>query len=283
MEDIAEKRVKIILCVLNTAVLLSACAFSYAAQVPQRIISLGPSVTRQLYLLGAEDRLIGCTTHCTRPKEAIQKEKVGDAIDVNLEKVISLNPDLVLATSLTNANAVKKLKTLGIEVMVFATPKDFRELCAQFTELADKVGKEKRSKEILTEVKKRVYALKKDVDGLKRPRVFIQVGAKPLFTQTKDSFINDLIVFAGGVNIASDAKSGFYSREMVVEKNPEIIIITTMGITGEEEKSIWNKYETLDAVRLKRVYILDPYKFCSLTPVSFADTLEEMAKILHAR
>ncbi|MBL7069425.1 MAG: ABC transporter substrate-binding protein [Candidatus Omnitrophica bacterium] len=274
---------KRLLYTVTIAVILSITHASYAARSPQRIISLGPSITRQLYLLGVEDSLIGCTIYCEKPKEAKEKERVANAIDVNLEKVISLNPDLVLATSLTNPKAIKKIEALGIAVILFATPENFSQLCSQFAELAERLGKGERAQEILTAVKDKVYLLKERVEGFKKTRVFIQVGAKPLFTQTRDSFINDLIEFAGGVNIASGAKSGFYSREKVIEDNPEVIIITTMGITGEEEKNIWNKYKTLDAVRHNRIYILDPYKFCSVTPVSFAETLEEMVGILHSQ
>ena len=80
----------------------------YANQVyPKRIISLGPSLTKELYLLGVEDRLIGCTVYA--PECAKDKEKVGTVIDINLEKIIKLKPDLVLATSLTNPKRVEKL------------------------------------------------------------------------------------------------------------------------------------------------------------------------------
>lgn len=248
---------------------------------PQRIISLGPAITEELYILGAEDRLIGCTVYCQRPPEAKKKEKVGTVIEVNLEKIVSLRPDLVLATSLTDPDAKEKLKNLGIKTVTFPAAKDFNEICGQFQELGKIVGKEKQAAEIAALVRNRVDSIRKKIRGLKSPKVFIQVGVKPLVTATGDSFINDFIEFAGGVNIAKEAGTGLYSREEVVRRNPDVIIIVTMGIAGKEEKEAWAKYKTLNAVKNGRIYVIDSYRLCSPTPVSFAETLEEIARILH--
>ena len=247
----------------------------------QRIISLGPSITEQLYLLKAQDRLVGCTIYCKRPKEAKSKEKVGTVVEVNLEKIIGLKPDLVLATSLTDFKAIKKLKNLGIEIVSFFPPKNFAEICEQFLELGKIIGKEKKAEEIISKAKDKINATKKKVKNLPKPKVFIQIGARPLFTVIGDSFVNDFIEFAGGVNIAQNLKSGFYSREKVIEANPNVIIIVTMGIVGEEEKGVWEKYLILEAVKNNRVYIIDSYKLCSPTPLSFADALEQITGILH--
>ncbi len=249
--------------------------------LPQRIISLGPAITEQLYLLNVQDRLVGCTIYCKRPKEAKSKEKVGTVVEISLEKIIGFKPDLVLATALTDFKAVKKLKDLGVEVVSFSPPKSFAEICEQFLRLGEIVGEEKKAEEIISKAKDKINITKKKVKGLPKPKVFIQVGARPLFTVIGDSFVNDFIEFAGGVNIAQNLKSGFYSREKVIEADPSIIIIVTMGIAGEKEKETWEKFKSLKAVKNNRVYIIDSYKLCSPTPLSFADTLEQMAEILH--
>lgn len=111
--------------------------------------------------------------------------------------------------------------------------------------------------------------------------MFIQIGSKPLFVATGNTFINDFIVFAGARNIAGDATSGLYSREEVLKRNPEVILIVTMGISGEQEKTVWEKYRTVDAVRNKRIYFIDSAKVCSPTPIGFAETLEEIVLMLH--
>ena len=250
---------------------------------PQRIISLGPSITEELYLLGAQDRLVGCTLYCKRPKKAETKEKVATVIEVNLEKVIMLKPDLVLATSLADLKTVKKLRDLGIKVVVFPQAKNFTEVCKQFLELGRIIGRRKKAEEIVRRAKMRVNIIKKEVKNLPKQKVFVQIGAKPLFTATRDSFINDFIELAGGINIAQNSKSGLYSREKVLKDNPEVIIIVTMGIVGEGEREIWKKYKTLKAVKNNRIHIIDSYKLCSPTPVSFVEALEKITNILHPK
>ncbi len=253
----------------------SLCAQRY----PRRIISLGPSITEELYLLGAGDHLVGCTTYCKRP-EAKLKEKVGRAIEVNLEKVIALKPDIVFATSLTDPKAIKKMRDLGIKVTVFPEPKDFEEICEQFMELARLIGRQNRAREIVRRMKSQVVCIKGVVKGLKKPKVFVEIGARPLFSATRGSFINQLVALAGGVNIAQDAGTGIYSREEVVRRDPDVIIIVTMGITAEE-KRIWQRFKSMKAVKNHRIYIMDSYKLCSPTPVTFVEALKEMARILH--
>jgi len=248
---------------------------------PSRIISLGPSITKPLYLLGEGERIIAVTMYCLRPIEVRKKERIGTVRESNVEKIISLRPDLVIATSLTNPRTVEKLRKTGIKVVVFAEPKNYAKLCEQFTELAALVGKEDAAARILTEADTRINALREKVRGLSSPAVFVQVGAKPLFAATGNTFINDFIIFAGARNIAGDAISGLYSREDVLRRNPEVILIVTMGISGEREKTIWEKYKTVDATRNKRIYFIDSDKVCSPTPLSFAETLEEIVLMLH--
>ena len=273
-----KKRVLFFICILILS--YSSILIGYANQVyPQRIISLGPSLTKELYLLEVEDRLIGCTIYA--PECAKNKEKVGTVIDINLERIIKLKPDLVLATSLANPKQVEKLRKLKIKVVVFHQARSFQELCDQFLKLAKLVGKEDKASQIIKEVKEKVKSIRDKTKDLKRAKVFIQVGAKPLFTAGKNSFVNDFIEFAGGINIAKDTEFGIYSREKVLEKNPDVIIIVTMGIRGIKEKEIWQRYKNINAVKSKRIYIIDSYKICSPTPTSFVETLKELVKILH--
>lgn len=246
-----------------------------------RIISLGPSITESLYLLGEEERIIAVTTYCSRPIEAREKEKIGTVRESNVEKIISLRPDLVIATSLTNPRVIEKLRKIGVSVVVFAEPKNYDELCEQFSELAVLVGKEGEAAQILREADRRISVIRGRVCGLGSPTVFVHVGTKPLFAATGNTFINDFIVFAGGRNIACDAASGLYSREEVLKRNPEVILIVTMGISGELEKTAWGKYKILNAVRNNRIYFIDSDKVCSPTPLGFAQTLEEIVIMLH--
>jgi iron complex transport system substrate-binding protein len=254
---------------------------AFAAEGPKRIISLGPFITESLYLLGAEERIVGVTTYCIRPPEVQDKEKIGTVIGANTEKIISLKPDIVLATSLSDRRAAEKLKRLGIRVISFPLAKNFSELSEHFIKLGKITGRQKQAAKILKKAQERIDEVQLRTSGLPKPKVFIQVGARPLFTITEDSFVNDFIKLAGGINIAADANIGIYSREKVIEQNPDVIIIAEMGIVGKDEKRMWQKYRTINAVKNNRIHIMDSYKLGSPTPLAFAETLEEIAELLH--
>ncbi|MFC2061275.1 ABC transporter substrate-binding protein [Elusimicrobiota bacterium] len=250
-------------------------------KLPERIISLGPTLTENIFLLGAGDKLIANTSYCNRPAEADSKEKIGTLIKANLEKIVELKPDLVLATSLTNMEQIQIMRNMGLEVVVFRQPENFQVLCSQFIRLGDILGMKKKAEKIINSIETKIEDLKKSIAHLSGPSVFIQIGAHPLFTANKDSFVNDFIEFAGGINIASEAKTGMYSREKVLQADPEIIIIVTMGITGEEEKKTWQEFTAMNAVKNDKIYIIDSYEICSPSPVGFLNTLEKMIIIFY--
>jgi iron complex transport system substrate-binding protein len=227
------------------------------------------------------DNIIGVTIYCQRPSQAKDKQKVGSVVDVNVEKIVNLKPDIVFAMSHTNTKDIKKLRDTGINVITFDIPKTFERLCEIFLALGKTIGKEKEAIHIVNASKRKVSDIRKKTSGLQKQKVFIQIGAKPLFAATDDSFVNDYIEFSGGINIFKDAGSGLISREEVLKRNPDIILIATMGVAGKDEQKIWHRYKMINAVWNNRIYLVDPYRICSPTPVSFAEylTTEIVGKI----
>ena len=248
---------------------------------PERIVSLGPTITEIIYLLEAESRLIANTVYCVRPPDAKHKAKIGTVIQANIEKIVGLKPDLVLAISLTRPRQLNKLEKLGMRVIRFGSPESFSEICRQVLRLGKILGKEKKAKGIIDRVQKGVAVIREKTKDLPKKRIFVQIGTRPLHTVTKDSFVNDYIEFSGGINIAYHERSGIYSREKVLKGNPEVIIIETMGIAGKKERVAWMKYRTIAAVRQNNIEIVDPEKTCSPTPVTFVEALREIVKIIH--
>lgn len=253
------------------------------AKYPQRIVSLAPALTESLYELGVENRLKGCTTYCNKPEQAKHKEKIGTLIDFNLEKILTLKPDLVLGMEFSERRTIEKLKILGYRVELFPSPGNFSQLCESFLRLGQMVGQEEKAKKIVTKAKQDTAFIRRQVAGVKKIKIFWQLGAKPLFAATKGYFTNDYIEFAGGINIAADAKSGIYSREEVLKRNPDVIVIVTMGVATETEKQTWKTYKSINAVKNNRIYTVDAYTYCSPTPKGFARALQELAVLLHPR
>ncbi|HPH41282.1 MAG TPA: helical backbone metal receptor [Syntrophorhabdaceae bacterium] len=282
------KPVKIKIYAIVTCLLIVAITGSFSANrafgSPSNnlgIISLSPVITEGLYLLGMGDNIIGVTIYCQRPSQAKDKQKVGSVVDVNVEKIVNLKPDIVFAMSHTNTKDIKKLRDTGINVITFDIPKTFERLCEIFLALGKTIGKEKEAIHIVNASKRKVSDIRKKTSGLQKQKVFIQIGAKPLFAATDDSFVNDYIEFSGGINIFKDAGSGLISREEVLKRNPDIILIATMGVAGKDEQKIWHRYKMINAVWNNRIYLVDPYRICSPTPVSFAEylTTEIVGKI----
>ncbi|MBF0331291.1 MAG: ABC transporter substrate-binding protein [Candidatus Omnitrophica bacterium] len=250
-------------------------------RVPSRIISLGPVITQELYLLGSEDRIVGVTAYCQRPEAAKLKERVGNVQEINLEKVVALKPDIVFATVLTDPRAKTKLRNLGINVIDIPNARDFNEVCDVFLMIGKIVGKDQAARVIIAQAKAEVAALKEKVSRSPWLSVFVQVGANPLVTIGRGSFVNDLIELAGGVNIVEGAGYLQYSKEKIVMSDPDVLLISSMGFDGEREKKNWQKLGVLKAARQEKIFIIDEYLLCSPTPLSFADALKSIMKHLH--
>jgi len=248
---------------------------------PKRIISLGPYITEDIFLLQGEKNLVGCTTYCQRPQAAKKILRVADAMKVNIEKVLSLKPDLILAADLVNRREIQKLRKLGLKVNQFPIAKNFKDICSIFKKTGQLIGKSKRAEEIVLRENRRLQTLQAEIKPVKKTSCFIQIGANPLFTINKTSFINDLIEKGGGYNIAKQAAGGIFSREAVLRENPEVIILVTMGMTAKREMREWQKFSSLSAVQNKRIFLVDANQFCSPTPVSFVDSVEYIIKLLH--
>jgi ABC-type Fe3+-hydroxamate transport system substrate-binding protein len=245
----------------------------------QKIISLAPSLTKSLYYLGADNLLTGHTTYCHIAKND-NKETVASAVKVNLEKVISLRPDLVIATTITNPETIEFLKKAGIRTEIFPTAKSFEEICTQFERLGSVIGKGNAARTIVSEARAKVKEISSGYNFSEPPVFFFQIGAKPLYTVLRNTFLDDYITFSGGANLAGNISYPTISREFVLSQNPDIIIIVTMGIVGQEEKKLWESYVHLNAVKNNRVFIIDSDIACTPTPVDFVKTMEIISELL---
>ncbi|WP_310600064.1 helical backbone metal receptor [Desulfobulbus sp.] len=286
----AARRIRTVAVRLLLALLFAAFAGQTVRAAPQpeqpyeRIVSLSPLLTENIYLLGAGDSLVGNTIYCHRPAAARDKVKVGSVQELSIEKIVALRPQLILASNLTPPPQVEKLQRLGFQVEIFRQPATFVDICTHFLRLGQVLGKKAQAEAIVAQARHKVEAVRQAVAGRPRPKVFLQVGAHPLFSSVKSSFTNDYIALSGGVNVAGNLRSGAVKMEQVLALNPDLIIIAVMGTehgVGAEEKRRWQEYPAIEAVRTERVHVLDPDVVCSPSPLTFADTLVNIARLLH--
>ncbi|MDR1414349.1 MAG: ABC transporter substrate-binding protein [Odoribacteraceae bacterium] len=247
----------------------------------RRIVSLSANITKNLYLLGAGDRLVGCTRYCeTDPADAVPV--IADALSVNMERVALSRPDVVLASGLTHPRIVSGLERLGLKVTHLNQPCDFEEICHQLELLGELTGKQEVAAEINRASRERIEATARRVAAFaSRPAVFFQIGADPLFTALPGTFMHDYIVRAGGRNIAEGLSNGVVSREFVARSAPDAILITAMGTAGDRQEATWRAIGSLPASRAGRIFTLDD-SICSPTPMIFAETVEQIANLIHA-
>jgi iron complex transport system substrate-binding protein len=259
--------------------LLFISTFGNAQQAPERVISLAPSLTKSLYYLGADNLLVGHTSYCYIALDD-NKEIVASAVTVNIEKVITLRPDLVITTAMTNPETIEIIQRAGIMTKVFQTPRSFEEICTQFEILGNVTGTSDTARKIIEDVTKRVQEIKSTHNYNTRPAFFFQIGSKPLFTVLENTFMDDYITFSGGKNIAAGFTRGTINREFVLTQNPDVIIIVNMGISGEEEKKIWETYPFLNAVKNKKVFFVESDMASTPNPPDFLSTLESIREQL---
>ncbi|MFA5336501.1 MAG: ABC transporter substrate-binding protein, partial [Candidatus Omnitrophota bacterium] len=203
----------------SLAVLLAVSAY---ADRGVRIVSITPSTTEIACALGLEENLAGVTTLCDYPPSVTKKEKVGTFSDPNIEKIVMLKPDIVLATGLEQAQAVEKMRRLGLKVML-VEPKDFEGLFRSIGEIGRACGKEKEASELVGDMRRSLDSLRKKTDRIDaslRPKVYFEIWSDPIIAAGKGSFISEMISLAGGINIADDTGRPFsqFSAELVVER-----------------------------------------------------------------
>lgn len=256
---------------LTLALVLNLSVFAQ-----KRIVSLAPSLTQNLYLLGADDMVVGYTNYCQKAVKG-EKDIVASAVKVNLEKVATLKPDIVYATTITNPEIIKQIQNFGIQVEVFRTPRSFLEICEQFNTMGKQVGKSKKAISIVSKAQSKVDSIKLQFKDRPRLKMLFQIGANPLYVVPPNSFMHDYMSFLNGENVHTVEGNGSISREGVLVRNPDVIFVTTMGIVGKREANVWRQYSEIKASRNNSIYIIDANKACSPTPLSFVETLEIMA------
>ncbi|WP_321372049.1 helical backbone metal receptor [uncultured Draconibacterium sp.] len=264
---------------IKLLVVLLLAGFSVLAQDVKRVISLAPSITENIYLVGGKDKLVGCTSYCTHAvSDGI--EEIGSTVDVNVEKIFALKPDVVLTMKLTKPQDIATLEKLGIRVEVLETPRTFDEICYQTLDIARMIGNEGQAKKVVADAKSKVAEIQKKSKQLPPSKIFFQIGANPIFTVLDKTFMNDFILYCNGENIASGLEHGTMTRESILLKNPDVIIIAEMGGFGEQEQKVWNAYDGMTAVKNDKVFLIASETSCSPTPANFVSALEDVYRFV---
>ncbi|MBU4261369.1 MAG: cobalamin-binding protein [Proteobacteria bacterium] len=251
---------------------------------PQRLVSLMPSITEIVFALGAGSRIKGVTQYSNEPPAAAQLPKIGSYVHPDLEKIISLRPDLCLAVRDGNPkHIVDRITELGIPVYTI-DPRNLAEIMESVMLLGKVLGTEKKARDIVGKIQMKIDAAAERVaHAADRPRVFFQIDASPIISAGSNTFIDRLITQAGGINLAAGPTPyPRYSWEDILRMQPEVVIIASMagGYTDEQLKAEWRKWPEVPAVRNNRLYVVNADLFDRPT-ARLADGLELLVNIFY--
>ncbi|MBN1573773.1 MAG: cobalamin-binding protein [Deltaproteobacteria bacterium] len=251
---------------------------------PKRIVSLAPNITEILFAVGAGSKVVGVSEFSDYPEAARSLPKVGTYIKPNLERIVELSPDLVIATADgEKEKEIAKLQTLGIPVYVI-NPTDISGIIETVREIGTLVSKGKEAERLARGMERRIDEVRARVKGLKKVRVLLTFSVEPIITMSSGTFQDDLINIAGGVNIAAGERVRYpqFSMEEIIVRAPEVIVITTMspGDVDKREVKIWSRFGAIPAVAKGRIYTIDSDIVDRPSP-RIVDGLYELTRLLH--
>ncbi len=199
-------------------------------EVPQwvgsRIVSLAPNLTSLLFGLGHGAQVVGVTTYCDDPPEALLREKVGSFLSPNLEKILDLNPDLVLAESWSSSRTVPRLRQLGLEVFEVPTPQSLAEVRQLIRDLGRVLENVAGADQLVQRMDDQLVRIREHAATLDwRPKVYLEIDV-PAWTVGSVSFTNEALEISGFENLFGDLSQAAprVSSEAVIERNPDIIV-----------------------------------------------------------
>ncbi len=253
---------------------------------PRRIVSLSPGYTETLFALGAGDRVVGVDDYSDYPPEAASRAKLGGGHNASLERIVALEPDLVVA--LVEEQEVDTLVARGIPALKLF-PRDFEGVLQTILLLGQVTGTGSRAQEIVTDMKQRIARVEAQVKSLRPPRVFLELdGTDPTrpFTSGPHSFIGAMIQSAGGWNIGHEIRtpSSQMSLEAVIAEDPEIIVLldTRNPLNPQSRQDVLHRpgWSGISAVRKGAVVSVDSALFSRPSP-RFVEGIEILARLLH--
>ncbi len=254
----------------------------------QRIVSLAPNLSEILFAIGAGSQEVGRDDFSDYPPEVKSIPSVGGSMGkLNPEAIVSLKPDLVLATDINTADQVQSLQKLGLTVYMLPNPNNLSEMYTNLETVAKLAGRQAEAAKLIDSLKKRVAAVDSKIAGVKeRPLVYYELDAtdpNAPYTAGPGSFVDQLIQEAGGKNVGSILKDQWaqISVEQLLVQNPDIIILgdNAYGVTVDsiKQRAGWSN---IKAVQDGKIFTFDDNTVSRPGP-RLVDGLETMAKLFH--
>ena len=253
---------------------------------PQRIVCLTEETVELLYLLGEENRIVGVTGYAVRPKIVRkQKPRISSFKSANIQKIIELKPDIVLAFSDIQSEIVANLVKKGQSVLCF-NQRDIEGIFNMIQTICNLLDIKQKGINLISKLKKNIYQIKNKYSNYNKLKVYFEEWNDPLITGLK--WVSELINIAGGEDIFYKkslnelAKDRIISEEEVIKENPDIIIGSWCGkkvnFDQIRNRRGWNK---INAIKYDKIYEIKSPLILQPGPAALTDGLDEIVKILN--
>jgi iron complex transport system substrate-binding protein len=253
---------------------------------PEKIVSLIPSNTEIAFALGLGEQVVGVSDFDNYPEEAQAKEKIG-GMEINIEKIISLQPNLVLAhaSAMNGTEGLQQLRDAGLTVLVINDAQKFEQIYDSIAMIGKATGENKKADELIKSMQDKLAEIKAKAAEIKeKKKVFVEVSPAPeVFTTGKNTFMDDMITLINAENIANDQEGWIkIDQEVMIERNPDVII-TTYGFYTEnaaEQVLARQGWENVNAIKNKQVIDVDSDRVTRSGP-RIVEGVEELAKAVY--
>jgi iron complex transport system substrate-binding protein len=249
---------------------------------PKKIVSVAPSATEIVFAIGAGDRVVAVDDFSDYPAAAKALPKVG-GFKASPEKIVSFQPDLVLAT--TTGDLASVLESQNLKVIVLE-PADIEAVYKSITLIGSVLDRDMQAKDLVASMRSRIATVTEKAKPTAKVRVLHELDASDpskIFVAGPGNFIDSMITTAGGTNVAASAKSAYpqLSNEEILRSDPEVIVLSDAAFGASPEVVAARPgWSAITAVRMKRVYPIDP-DIVSRPGPRLADAVEAYAKLLH--
>ncbi len=248
-----------------------------SSQFPRRIISLSPSITREIIDLGAGELLVGVTDYTLHPE--LQVESVGTYMSPSLEKIIRLKPDLVIISEEDKyIQKVPLIENFGVRIEAIGRNIDFESMCKNYKYIAGIIGKTETADLKIAGYTKRIEKIRKPDNP---PRILFLVSVKPLVTVSGGSHISSIIIDAGGVNVFSKADTPYpiLSLESLLLSGADALIVMNMGYDSHIN-SLLSGYRNVGFIRNGNVFVTGDENIPYYTPEDYTISVEKVASLI---
>ena len=251
-----------------------------------KIVSVAPTATEIVFAVGAGDRVVGVDEYSNYPPEAQNLPKVGGYLDVNVEAIVALQPDVVLVSTI-HRQTVEQLESLGIKCVV-VEPRNIEDVYTSIAVVGRMAGQSAQAQAVVDQMKETIAAVAAKIDDIpahERPLVFYEVWDDPLMSAGPETYTHEIIVLAGGRNLTADADTDYpiIGYEVVVARDPHVVIYPTFHGSVALSAAVLSGrpgWADLTAVREGRIAGIDADIMARGGP-RLADAVAEMARLIH--